>query len=155
MKSFIIIILIVTGLLGVILIMNYPKEIPTKNSVQDITKNTIENNETCEGEDCAIEKFDNEDMDGQETEDKHEDDEEHDHSVEIEGSEMKNLTVKDVAALWEIDAEILLLGIITEFDLKGDYTIDTVLEEIRDAEHKFSPAIIKDLAEEIKYPNQN
>lgn len=77
-------------------------------------------------------------------------DHEHDHSVEIEGSEMKNLTVQEVADLWEIDAEILLSEIIAEFNLKGDYIVDTILEEIRDAEYKFSPAIIKDIAEEIK-----
>lgn len=75
---------------------------------------------------------------------------EHDHSVEIEGSEMKNLTVQEVADLWEIDAEILLSEIIAEFDLKGDYTAETVLKEIRDKEYKFSSSIIKDLAEEIK-----
>ena len=77
-------------------------------------------------------------------------DHEHDHSVEIEGSEMKNLTVKEVADLWEIDAEILLSKIIVEFNLEGNHTVDTVLEEIRDTEYKFSPAIIKDLAEEAK-----
>ena len=91
----------------------------------------------------------------EEHEENMDEDHEHDHSVEIEGSEMKNLTVKEVADLWEIDAKILLSEIITEFDLKGDYTINTVLEEIRDTEYKFSPAIIKDLAEEIKNPNQN
>ena len=36
----------------------------------------------------------------------HEHDDEHDHSVEIEGSDMKSLTVQDVADLWEIDAEV-------------------------------------------------
>lgn len=86
--------------------------------------------------------------------DENDEHDEHDHSVEIEGSEMKNLTVQEVAILWEIDAEILLTEIIAEFNLKGDYTVETVLEEIRDAEYKFSPAIIKDLAEEIKHPNQ-
>ena len=75
---------------------------------------------------------------------------EHDHFVEIEGSEMKNLTVQEVANLWEIDAEILLSEIIAEFELQEDYTVDTILEKIRDAEYKFSPAIIKDIAEEIK-----
>ena len=82
-------------------------------------------------------------------------DHEHDHSVEIEGSAMKALTVREVADLWEIDAEVLLLGIIAEFELQGDYTIDTILEEIREAEYKFSPAIIKDLAEEMKNPGTN
>ena len=77
------------------------------------------------------------------------DDELHDHSVEIEGKEMKLLTVQEVADLWEIDSEVLLLRITTEFDLKEIYTVDTVLEDIRE-EYPFSPAIIKDMAEEIK-----
>ncbi len=76
-------------------------------------------------------------------------DHEHDHSVEIEGSEMKLLTVQEVADLWEIDSEILLSGIIAEFNLKGDYTVNTVLEDMRE-EYAFSPAQIKDMAEEIK-----
>ncbi len=79
----------------------------------------------------------------------HERDDEHDHSVEIEGKDMKLLTVQEVADLWEIDSEVLLSRIITEFDLKESYTVDTVLEDIRE-EYAFSPALIKDLAEEIK-----
>jgi len=79
--------------------------------------------------------------------------EEHDHddehSVEIEGSEVRSLTVKQVADLWEIDAEILLSRIIAEFSLEGSYNIDTVLEVMRE-EYAFSPALIKDMAEEIK-----
>ncbi len=77
----------------------------------------------------------------------HEHDDEH--SVEIEGKDMKFLTVQDVAELWEIDPEVLLTRIMTEFDLDGNYTVDTVLEDIRD-EYSFSPALIKDMAEEIK-----
>ena len=80
----------------------------------------------------------------------HEHDDEHDHSVEIEGSEMKFLTVQEVADLWEIDSKVLLSQIITEFDLKGSHTVNTVLEDIRQEEYKFSPAQIKDMAEEIK-----
>lgn len=76
-------------------------------------------------------------------------DDEHDHSVEIEGSEMKSLTVQEVAELWEIDSGILLSEIIEEFDLKESYTVDSVLEDMRD-EYAFSPAMIKDMAEEIK-----
>ena len=76
---------------------------------------------------------------------------EHEHSVEIEGSEMKSLTVKQVADLWEIDEELLLSRIIAEFNLKGDYTINNILEDIRE-EYAFSPALIKDIAEEIKQP---
>jgi hypothetical protein len=81
--------------------------------------------------------------------DQEHDDELHDHSIEIEGKEMKLLTVQEVADLWEIDSEVLLSTIIIEFDLKGNYTVDTVLEDIRE-EYPFSPAIIKDIAEEIK-----
>ena len=84
----------------------------------------------------------------------HDDDDEHDHSVEIEGSEMKELTVQEAANLWEIDSEVLLLSIITEFDLKESYTVDTVLEDMR-GEYAFSPAIVKDMAEEIKQGIQN
>ena len=79
----------------------------------------------------------------------HEHDDEHDHSVEIEGSAMKSLTVQEVADLWEIDSEVLLSGIITEFDMKGNYTVNAVLEDMR-VEYKFSPAQIKDMAEDIK-----
>lgn len=79
----------------------------------------------------------------------HEHDEEHDHSVEIEGREMRYLTVQEVADLWEIDSEIFLSRIITEFTLEGNYTVNTVLEDIRE-EYAFSPALIKDMAEEMK-----
>ena len=79
----------------------------------------------------------------------HEHDDEHDHSIEIEGSEIKYLTVQEVANLWEIDSEVLLSNIILEFELKGEYTINSVLEDIRE-EYAFSPAIIKDIAEELK-----
>ena len=83
----------------------------------------------------------------------HEHEHEHYHFAEIEGSKMKTLTIKEVADLWEINSETLLLKIITEFKLQGEYTINTILEEIRDMEYKFSPAMIKDFAEEIR--NQN
>ena len=79
----------------------------------------------------------------------HEHDDEHDHSVEIEGSDLRYLTVQEIADLWEIDSGVLLSRIITEFDLEGNYNSYNVLEEIRE-EYKFSPAQIKDVAEEIK-----
>ncbi len=79
----------------------------------------------------------------------HEHDDEHDHSVEIEGKDLKLLTVQEVAYLWEIDSEILLSRMTAEFDLKESYTVHSVLEDIR-AEYAFSPALIKDMAEEIK-----
>ena len=82
-------------------------------------------------------------------------DDDHDHSVEIEGKDVRSLTIQEVADLWEIDSEILLSRVITEFDLKGSYTVNTVLDDIREAEYKFSPALIKDMAEEIKTGNTN
>ncbi len=77
---------------------------------------------------------------------------EHDYSVEIEGKKMKTLTVREVADLWKINPETLLAKIIDEFNFKGNYTTDTVLEKMRE-EYKFSPSIIKDIAEEIKTNN--
>lgn len=76
-------------------------------------------------------------------------DELHDHSVEIEGKDMKLLSVQEVADLWEIDSEVLLQDIIEEFELKGNYTTNSILEEIRE-EYPFSPTMVKDIAEEIK-----
>ena len=131
-------------LFGVILIANHPKKTLTKNNALSITENTnIENNEHCEGESCET-KLNKEDKH------EHDEDHEHDHSVEIEGSAMKNLTVQEVADLWEINSEKLLDRIIQEFDLQENYTTETTLEYIRDTEYKFSPAIIKDIAEEMK-----
>ena len=74
---------------------------------------------------------------------------EHDHSVEIEGKEMKSLTIQEIADLWEIDSETLLSMIIEEFEFEINYTVDTVLDDMRD-EYPFSPAAIKDIAEELK-----
>lgn len=85
---------------------------------------------------------------------KHSDDELHDYSVEIEGSEMKSLTVQEVADVWDIDSQELLNRIVEEFNFTGDYTTETVLEDMR-SEYKFSPAIIKDIAEEIKAGNDS
>ena len=79
----------------------------------------------------------------------HSDDDEHEHSVEISGSEIKQLAIQQIADLWEIDSQKLLNGIIEEFDFKGNYTPQTVLDDMR-FEYQFSPAIIKDIAEEIK-----
>lgn len=81
--------------------------------------------------------------------DDHEHDHEHDHSVEIEGSEIKQLTIQQIANLWQIDSQELLNAIIQEFDFQENYTTETILEDMR-IEYKFSPAIIKDIAEEMK-----
>ena len=74
---------------------------------------------------------------------------EHDHSVEIEGNVMKLLTVQEVANLWEINSEALLSRIINDFGLEGNYNVHSVLEDIR-VEYAFSPALIKNIAEELK-----
>ncbi len=76
-------------------------------------------------------------------------DESEDYSVDIEGKDMKLLTIQEIADLWEIDADTLLNSIISEFELKGEYTTESLLEDLRE-EYKFSPAIIKEIAEEIK-----
>ena len=73
----------------------------------------------------------------------------HDHSVEIEGRDMKYLSVQDVADLWEINSNDLLNDIVLEFNLKENYTVDDSLDDIRN-EYSFSPAIIKDLSENLK-----
>lgn len=75
--------------------------------------------------------------------------EEDEYAVEIEGQDMKLLTIKEIADLWQIDAAKLLTEIRAKFNLQGTYTIDSVLEDLR-AEYKFSPAQIKDIAEAIK-----
>lgn len=77
------------------------------------------------------------------------DNHEHDHFVEIEGSKMKQLTIQQVADLWQIDSKELLSRIIQEFDFQENYTTETILEDMR-YEYKFSPSIIKDIAEKTK-----
>ena len=75
--------------------------------------------------------------------------EDHEYSVQIEGSEIKTLTVKQVADLWKIDSQKLLNAVVAEFKLKNNYTVDTIIEDMR-AEYKFSPAMVKEIAERIK-----
>lgn len=90
------------------------------------------------------------------TEDSSEEVEEHEelYSVEIEGTEMKLLTIEEIANLWEIDANELLKGIVNEFDLEESYETSDILNTLRD-EYKFSPALVKDIAEEIKTGNSD
>jgi hypothetical protein len=78
-----------------------------------------------------------------------ENDELHDYSVEIEGKVMKTMTISEIAEIWGIDAQELLAAVIKEYDMTGDYTVDTVLDDMR-LEYPFSPAAVKMLAEEIK-----
>ena len=145
MKSFILIILVIAGLLGVLLIMNYSKENSTENNMQNVAENNSVENDKHQKEELHSDNEENE----------HDEEHEHAHSVEIEGSEIKRLTIQEVADLWEINSEELLGRIIQEFSLEGNYTTETSLEYMRDEEYKFSPAIIKDIAEEIKNQNIN
>ncbi|MFH1590940.1 MAG: hypothetical protein ABIC95_03350 [archaeon] len=47
---------------------------------------------------------------------------------------------------------MLLTAIVSEFALEGDYSVASVLDDMR-VEYKFSPALIKDIAESIKNPD--
>ncbi len=76
-------------------------------------------------------------------------DESHDYSVEISGQELKTMTIKEVATLWEIDPDILLQQILSNFGLHNDYSINSTIEEMR-AEIPFSPTEIKTIAENNK-----
>ena len=67
----------------------------------------------------------------------------HDYSVEVEGIHMKQMSIQQVADLWEISSEELFSKIIKEFNLEGNYTIETSLDEMR-VEYKFSPAMVKE-----------
>ena len=79
---------------------------------------------------------------------------EEEYSVEIPGNELKALKISDIAELWEIRADFLLNEIIKEFNLKLSYNISNTIDELR-KEHKFSPTQIKDIAESIKFLNNN
>jgi len=48
------------------------------------------------------------------------------------------MSIHDIAALWDIEANALLKKIIENFSLKNNYTIDSKIEEIRQ-EFKFPP----------------
>lgn len=86
----------------------------------------------------------------QDINDEHEyEDHEEEYSVEISGQELKSLTIKEVAGLWEIDAEVLLNVIVEEYHLTGNYNTDDTIETLRN-EYKLSTAQIKDIAEKLK-----
>jgi len=72
-----------------------------------------------------------------------------DYSVEIEGQEMKQMTITQVANLWGINETKLLEAIKNDFNLVGNYNPNNTLNDIRE-EYPFSPAMIKKIAEDIK-----
>jgi len=75
-----------------------------------------------------------------------------DYSVEIEGQAIKALTIQEIADLWQINSNTLLNQIISKFNLKEDYATNSIIDDLR-TEYKFSPAQIKEIAEEIKSGN--
>lgn len=77
------------------------------------------------------------------------DNHEEDHFVEIEGRDMKMLTIQQIADMWEIDSSELLNRIVQKYSLTGSYSINSVLDELK-AEGGFSPSIIKTIADEIR-----
>jgi len=82
----------------------------------------------------------------------HGEDEDHgDFSVDIKCEQLKQMKIKDIASLWNINSETLLDEIISEYGLKGIYTTDSLLDDLR-SENKFQPRGVKEIAENIKGP---
>ena len=77
------------------------------------------------------------------------DSEDEHYSVEISGSELKTFTIKEIADLWDINADTLLEEIIKEFGLKEAYSSENVLDDLRN-ENIFTPSEVKVIAENIK-----
>jgi len=74
---------------------------------------------------------------------------EEEYSVEIPGSRMKTMTIDEIAQLWGIDANQLLNTLKEDLLLKMDYSINNTVDDLR-AEVRFSPSIIKGVAENLK-----
>jgi len=75
--------------------------------------------------------------------------EEEDYSVEISGSQLKNMTITEIAQLWNIDDNQLLLKLIENLLLEGQYNTQNTINDLR-AEMRFSPSLVKMVAEELK-----
>jgi len=69
-------------------------------------------------------------------------------SVHISGRDMKSSTISEIGALWGIGGNELLEAVEQEFGLTRPYTVDDVLDSLRD-EYRFSPAQVKALAEDL------
>jgi len=67
----------------------------------------------------------------------------------LNGRELKEIKILDLAKLWGMDAELLLSELVGEFNLTEKYTVDNIIEDLR-GEFRFSPFQINDLAEKIK-----
>jgi hypothetical protein len=66
----------------------------------------------------------------------------------VSGMEMKTMTIADIAALWEIDADELLEEIKNEFELTQMYDEGSTIDDLR-GEYRFSPYQIMEIAERI------
>lgn len=74
---------------------------------------------------------------------------EEEYSVEISGNRMKGMTIGEIAQLWGIDANQLLSKLKEDLLLKMDYSINNTVDDLR-REMRFSPSIIKGVAENLK-----
>ena len=79
------------------------------------------------------------------------DDEEHEgkRPVKISGAELRTMRIVDVAALWEIDAGSLLNDLVTNLNLKHNYTVENTIDMLR-LENRFSPSQVKIIADNLK-----
>ena len=68
--------------------------------------------------------------------------------IKVSGSELKAMTIADVAKLWEIDASSLLNEIINAFNLKNTYTFENTIDDLR-GEYRLSPFQIKEIADKL------
>ena len=68
--------------------------------------------------------------------------------IKVSGSELKAMTIADVAKLWEIDASSLLNEIINAFNLKNTYTFENTIDDLR-GEYRLSPFQIKEIADRL------
>jgi len=78
--------------------------------------------------------------------------EEENYSVEVSGSQLKSMTITEIAQLWEIDASSLLKTLKENLLLENNYTVNSTINELR-AEIRFSPSLVKMVAEGLRIPN--
>ena len=69
--------------------------------------------------------------------------------VKISGSELRTMKIVDIANLWEIDASSLLNDLVTNLNLKQNYTVDSTIDVLR-LEHRFAPSQVKIIADNLK-----
>ena len=79
------------------------------------------------------------------------DDEDHEgkQPVKISGAELRALKIVDIAALWEIEANLLLNDLVTNLNLTHTYTVDNTIDMLR-LENRFSPSQVKIIADNLK-----